>query len=258
MRPPSLLLVAVLSAGSQQVAVAQQSLGNAQFQVRYSAFGVTSVTHVHDKYDTEYISAGDTLGDLLIRYRLRGEDTWKQASAAALDKSPEKDQLSLSYTIGVPAPTIATSSKTLASVRFPGVFALNDQKVPKSSHDMGIPLFVWPPKKGTREWVQYDFPEPKKVWSAEVYWAKSENPCKLPKNWRILYRDGESWKEVSAKGDYSVLADQDSKVAFRPVTTSAVRVEAQLKSVDPAMVLPASPDGALSLDPNSKCEFEER
>jgi len=47
-------------------------------------------------------------------------------------------------------------------------------------------------------------------------------------------------------------------VAFRPVTTSAVRVEAQLKSVDPAMVLPASPDGALSLDPNSKCEFEER
>ncbi|PYU87779.1 MAG: hypothetical protein DMG51_01265 [Acidobacteria bacterium] len=142
MRPPSLLLVAVLSAGPQQVAVAQQSLGNAQFQVRYSAFGVTSVTYVHDKYDTEYISAGDTLGDLLIRYRLRGENTWKRASAAALDKSPEKDQLSLSYTIGVPAPTIATSSKTSASVRFPGVFALNDQKVPKSSHDMGIPLFV--------------------------------------------------------------------------------------------------------------------
>ena len=231
MRPPSLLLVAVLSAGSQQVAVAQQSLGNAQFQVRYSAFGVTSVTHVHDKDDTEYISAGDTLGDLLIRYRLRGENTWKQASAAALDKSAEKDQPSPSYTIGVPAPTIATSSKASASVRFPGVFALNDQKVPKSSHDMGIPLFVWPRKKGTREWVQYDFPEPKKVWSAEVYWAKSdnpENPCKLPKNWRILYRDGESWKEVSAKGGYSVLTDQDSKVAFEPVTTSAVRVEAQL------------------------------
>jgi len=53
MRIPCLLLVAILTAVTQQVAGAQQTLKDAQFQVRYSASGVTSVTHVHDKYDTE-------------------------------------------------------------------------------------------------------------------------------------------------------------------------------------------------------------
>ena len=231
MRIPSLLLVVILTAVTPQVAGAQQTLEDSQFQVRYSASGVTSVMHVRDKYDTEYLSGGETLGDLLIRYRSQGEKTWKQASAATLDKSSETAQPTASYTIGVQIPTIASSSKTSASVRFPGMFALNDQRVPKSSHDREIPLFVWPRRKGTREWVQYDFPEPKKVWSAEVYWAQydnPENPCRLPKNWRVLYRDGESWKEVSAKGIYSIVADQYSNVDFEPVSTSALRIEAQL------------------------------
>jgi hypothetical protein len=231
MRIRSLLLVAILTAGAQHVAVAQQTLGDVQFHVRYSASGITSVTHVHDKYDTEYISAGETLGDILIRFRAHGEKTWNQASAATLDKSSGTDQPTASFTIGVQIPTIATSSKASASVRFPGVFALNDQRVPKSSHDTETPLFVWPRRKGTREWVQYDFPAPKKVWSAEVYWAQDDNSdhqWKLPKSWRVLYHDGDSWKEVNAKRNYSLLVDQDSKAFFEPVTTSALRVEAQL------------------------------
>jgi hypothetical protein len=231
MRITSLLLVAFLIASSQHIAVAQQLLEDTQFRVHYSTSGVTSVRHVHDKYDTEYISAGETLGDLLIRYRSHGEKTWKQASAATLDKSSETDERAASYTIGVVVLTIATSSKASASVRFPGVLALNDQRVPNSSHDAETPRFLWPGRKGTREWVQYDFPAQKKVWSAEIYWARDENPgyaCKLPKSWRVLYRDGDSWKEVSAKGTYPVLVDQDSKVVFEPVTTSALRVEAQL------------------------------
>jgi hypothetical protein len=123
----SLLLVAILTAGAQHVALAQQTLGDAQFQIRYSASGITSVTHLHDKYDTEYISAGD----ILIRFWAHGEKTWKQASAATLDKSSGTDQPTASFTIGVQIPTIATSSKASASVRFPGLFALNDQRVPR-------------------------------------------------------------------------------------------------------------------------------
>jgi hypothetical protein len=232
MRIPSLLLAAILTAGSQRIAVAQQTLADDQFQLRYSTSGVSSVKHVHDKYDTEYIAAGETLGDLLIRYRARGEKAWKSASVATLDKSSGTATSAANYTIGVVAPTIATSSKASASVRFPGLFALNDQRAPNSSHDTEMPRFLWPGRKGTREWVRYDFPAPRKIWSAEVYWAQDGKPeplYKLPKNWRVLYRDGDTWKEVSAKGNYPVLADQDSKVIFEPVTTSAVRIEAQLQ-----------------------------
>ena len=246
MRISSLPLVTVLTAGSQQVAVAQQTLADAQFQVRYSALGVTSVTHVHDKYDTEYISAGEALGDLLIRYRAQAEKNWKQASAATLEKSSEPDELTANYIIGVQVPTITTSSETSSSVRFPGMFALNDRRVPKSSHDTETSLFLWPGRKGTREWVQYDFPAPKKVWSAEVYWAQDDylvHQWKLPKSWRVFYRDGDDWREV-AKGNYSLLADQDSKVVFEPVTTSALRVEAQLDDKATARIFEWRVNGA--------------
>src|SRR5580700_4811559 len=64
-----------------------QSLNNAEFQLDYSSSGVTSLKHVHDKYDTDYIARGRSLGDLLIRYRFRGEKDWKKASGAVLDPS---------------------------------------------------------------------------------------------------------------------------------------------------------------------------
>jgi len=71
------------------------------------------------------------------------------------------------------------------------------------------------------------------VWSAEVYWAQEENPdgpIKLPKSWRVLYRDGDAWKEVSATKGYPVVADRYSEATFMSVTTTALRIDAQLES----------------------------
>jgi hypothetical protein len=226
----SVLIALAISIFVAPVAFAQAQQSS-QFQIEYSPAGVTSLKHLRDKYDTDYISSGRALGDLLIRYRAAGEKDWKQASAASMDGAQATGQSVANYTVGVPVPTIATASTPSASIRSFEVFALRDQIEPRNSHELGVPRFVWREKKGTVEWVQYTFDAPHEVSSAQVYWAiedDSDNPCKLPKSWRVLYRDGDNWKEVTGASGYPTAADQYNEVKFAPVTTSALRIEAQL------------------------------
>lgn len=225
---PALALSAALFLASSAEG---QSLQNAQFQLAYSPSGITSLKHVHDKYDTDYIADGRTFGDVLLRYRGVGQKDWKKASAAVLNASAPANPQEVSFTIGELVPTIASLSRASASTRGP-VFALNDQLLPRNSHDHAVPRFVWFGRKGTTEWVQYDFSEPKEVHSVEVYWAVYEhedNPDKLPKSWRVVYRDGESWKEVNSPAGYPIEVDKMNQVSFAPVTTSALRLEVQLQ-----------------------------
>ena len=147
------------------LAAPQHHLSDAQFRIGYSASGLTTIRHVHDRYDTNYIARGAALGDLLIRYRALGGRKWKEASAARIDRGAGNDPSAVSYTIGVGVPTIARSSRPSASVRSFALFALGDGIVPKNSRAVGIPAFVWFGRKGTREWVQYDFPKAEKAWS---------------------------------------------------------------------------------------------
>ena len=44
-----------------------------------------------------------------------------------------------------------------------------------------------------------------------------------------MYKDGNDWKPVAAQGLYTVDKDKFNKVAFQPVTTSALRLEIQLQ-----------------------------
>ena len=86
-----------------------QALHNSSFRLVYSSSGLISLNRVHDKYDTDYIAAGSTLSDLLIRYRSMGAKNWKKASAAMLEtRSQRRD--SVFFTIGELWPTIATSA----------------------------------------------------------------------------------------------------------------------------------------------------
>jgi len=64
----------------------------------------------------------------------------------------------------------------------------------------------------------------------EVYWAVHEdenNPGKLPKSWRVLYRDADNWKEVNAPSGYPIELDRPSQATFASVTTSGLRLEVQ-------------------------------
>jgi hypothetical protein len=63
-------------------------------------------------------------------------------------------------------------------------------------------FFHWWPEKGTTEWVAYELAAPASVSEVEVYWLDDtgSGECRLTASWRVLYKDGEEWKPVEAKG----------------------------------------------------------
>ncbi len=128
-----------------------------------------------------------------------------------------------------PAPTIAYTSKVTAS-EGRKADAINDQLEPKKSIDHSIPFLHWWPRKGTTEWVQYDFKKPETVSKAEVYWFDDTGigECRLPKSWRILYKDEDQWKPVENTGPYGVEKDRYNVVTFKPIATNGLRLEVQL------------------------------
>jgi uncharacterized protein len=126
-----------------------------------------------------------------------------------------------------PWPTVATTSTVSVSGksrRNPKM--INDGEDPPSSIDPAS-YFDWWPTKGTTEWVEYAFPKPATVSEVAVYWFDDTNQgeVRVPASWRVLYRDGDAWKPVDARGPYGVERDRYNRVAFAPVTTSALRLE---------------------------------
>ena len=109
--------------------------------------------------------------------------------------------------------------------------AVADGQVPRNSDDHDIPRMTWWPNKGSAEWVQADFDEPRKVSAVAVYWFDDtgRGHCRIPDSWLVQYRDGEAWKPVEAAEPYSVVKDQLNKASFTPVTTTALRLEVQLQ-----------------------------
>jgi hypothetical protein len=111
------------------------------------------------------------------------------------------------------------------------VDALIDGLEPKSSNDRDIPRFTWWDHRGTAEWVQYDFGKPRHVSSVQVYWFDDTGvgACRTPQSWRVLYQEGERWKPVEAASVFSTTADAFNRVDFKPIQTTALRLEVQLK-----------------------------
>lgn len=132
-----------------------------------------------------------------------------------------------------PQPTVASRSAVSASHKHgPDVLeALNDQVEPASSRDHGIPRFTWWDHRGTAEWVQYDFGTAKKITGVEVYWFDDTGTgqCRVPKSWRLSYKNGSDWQPVQARSDYSAKLDQFNRVTFEPVQAAALRLEVELQ-----------------------------
>ncbi len=111
------------------------------------------------------------------------------------------------------------------------MLALSDGHVPKSSNDHGIPRFTWWPRRGTSEWVTYELKEPREVTEVEVYWFDDtgRGQCRVPKSWKLEYRDGEKWRPVKTERDFGTAPDQFNAVRFEPVTTKALRITVELE-----------------------------
>ncbi len=135
-----------------------------------------------------------------------------------------------------PYPTIATTSKVTASgtsvtdngIKDPGRVA--DGEDPISSSDTSS-YYDWLPKRGTQEWIQYDFAKPARISSSEVYWfaEPGRSEIKAPASWRLLYRDGMEWKPVESSDAYGTALDRFNRVVFKPVETQALRLEVTLR-----------------------------
>ena len=129
-----------------------------------------------------------------------------------------------------PAPDIASTSTVTASIKKGQFGALNDQITPVRSGDASRGRFLWQGRRGTSEWVQYDFEKPAKVSAVEVYWyARFGTGEKLPESWVLMYRDGGEFKPVANKGPYGVKPDRFNRVTFKPVETDALRLVVKLQ-----------------------------
>ena len=132
-----------------------------------------------------------------------------------------------------PKPTIASQSRVSASHIWQAdtADALNDQELPTSSGDGSIPRLTWWNHRGTKEWAQYEFAKPTEVSKIAVYWFDDTGTgqCRTPKSWKLLYRDGDDWKEAPGVTKYGVELDRMNEVTFDPVRTSALRIEVQLQ-----------------------------
>lgn len=131
-----------------------------------------------------------------------------------------------------PWPTVATTSTVSVSGksrRNPKM--INDGEQPPSSDDSAS-YFDWWPAKGTTEWVEYAFQKPSTVSEAAVYWFDDtgQGEVRVPASWRILYRDGDTWKPVESAGVYLVDRDRDNRVTFAPVVTSGLRLELTMQA----------------------------
>lgn len=134
--------------------------------------------------------------------------------------------------VKIPPSTIASASKA-SSTRTNWQFivnAINDQHEPKSSGDRLKRHFDWWPAKGTNQWVQYDFARPARVSAVEVYWFDDTGigECRLPKSWRVLYRDNGEWKAVANSVGYGCEGNRYNRTTFDAVETDGLRLDVQL------------------------------
>jgi len=129
-----------------------------------------------------------------------------------------------------PFPSIAITSKVTASPARRNPRNINDGEEPASSNDASS-YFDWWPRKGSTEWVEYAFEKLETISSAELYWFDDtgHGEVRVPTAWRILYRDGDSWKPVENTSSYDVEKDKYNKLAFKPVTTSGLRLEVTMQ-----------------------------
>ena len=129
-----------------------------------------------------------------------------------------------------PFPTVASTSKVTTSGGT-NPRAINDQNEPQSSRDPSNSYFHWWPKKGTTEWVEYAFNQTATVSEVELYWFDDTGTgqCRVPKSWRLLYKDGQSWKPVETSETLGVEKDRYNKLTFKPVTTDGLRIEVTLQ-----------------------------
>jgi len=129
-----------------------------------------------------------------------------------------------------PEPTIASQARVTCSAGGKGVAAIHDQFEPANSNDHDHGYLHWWPKKGTAEWVEYDFGKPVAISETSVYWFDDtgEGECRVPASWKAFVKTGGQWVPVKTADAYGTVKDAYNTVKFAPVETTGLRLEIQL------------------------------
>jgi DUF1680 family protein len=125
-----------------------------------------------------------------------------------------------------PWPTPATTATVTTSPARRNPRGINDGEEPRSSDDPTL-YFDWWPRRGTSEWVEYVFEKPATLSRIDVYWFDDtgRGEVRVPASWRVLYKDGNAWKPLDTRDEYSVAKDRFNTVTFAPITTTGLRLE---------------------------------
>jgi hypothetical protein len=132
----------------------------------------------------------------------------------------------------VPADTLAYTSRTTASYVHASLEAITDQVLPADSADNSMGQLDFWPHKGRTEWIQFEWDRQHEVSAVQVYWFDDSHRggCKLPKSWRLLFRDeAGAFKPVASASSYGIEKDTFNTVRFAPVETDALRIEVELR-----------------------------
>lgn len=128
-------------------------------------------------------------------------------------------------------PTLASQATIDASTKTPALNAIANGLLPKSATDRSVPYYHWWPKKAATEWLSYTFKQPIEVSTSSVYWF-DDGPwggCRVPKAWTLYYKDAAGkWQPIEEADAYGVKKGALNTVHFKPVTTSALKMEVQL------------------------------
>ncbi len=144
----------------------------------------------------------------------------------------------IAYRSVVTASYAATGSSYCLNPQF-DLSAVNDLREPVWSFDESLPVLSWEGHTGTSEWVQYDFDREYTVAGAEVFWLDDSEPrygfgldynkFRGPQSWNLQYWDGNTWQDVENPSGYWATLDQFDQVLFEPVSTTKLRINAQLR-----------------------------
>ncbi|MCP4645473.1 MAG: hypothetical protein GY851_33830 [bacterium] len=109
------------------------------------------------------------------------------------------------------------------------VDAINDGIEPRTSNDK--PRHSFWDHKGTREWVEYHFGEPRTVSATEVFWLDDApwGGCSVPLTWQLSYQKDGAWIPVKNTCPFGVEKDVFNRVTFEPVAATALRIDVELR-----------------------------
>jgi hypothetical protein len=82
-----------------------------------------------------------------------------------------------------------------------------------------------------REWVELTFAKPSTVSTSEIYWFDDtgRGGVRVPASWKLLYKSGDQWLPVETTGAFGTARNAWNAVTFKPVTTTALRIELSMQ-----------------------------